>query len=105
MIRRSLNVIALAGGLSIPAHAQPQQEVLTLEKAIEIAERTQPSLLQSRASIEASLGRVDAARVARRPTVSLSASATIGSSAVRPCAADMTKTCGGFFDPTTRTGL
>jgi outer membrane protein len=102
MIGRSLVVIALA---ATPALAQPQQEVLTLEKAIELAERTQPTLVQSRASIEASLGRVDAARVARRPTVSLSASAVIGSSAIRPCADDMTQTCGGFFDPTTRTGL
>jgi outer membrane protein TolC len=103
MSRRSLIVVALC---SAPAYAQaPQQEVLTLEKAIEIAERVQPSLAQSRASIEASLGRVDAARVARRPTVSLSASAAIGSSAIRPCADDMTQTCGGFFDPTTRTGL
>lgn len=102
MIRRSLIVLAIAAA---PAYAQPQQEVLTLEKAIELAERTQPSLVQSRAGIEASLGRVDAARVARRPTVSLSGSATIGSSSIRPCADDMTKTCGGFFDPTTRTGL
>ncbi|MBA3504069.1 MAG: TolC family protein, partial [Deltaproteobacteria bacterium] len=39
------------------------------------------------------------------PTVSLSASATVGSSGLRPCTNDATQTCGGFFDPTTRTGL
>jgi len=65
MIRRALFVIAI----STPAYAQPQQEVLTLEKAIEIAVRVQPVLVQSRANIEAALGRVDQARVARRPTV------------------------------------
>lgn len=102
MIRRLLIVTALC---SAPAYAQPQQEVLTLEKAIEIAQRTQPALVQSRANIEASYGRVDAARVARRPTVNLSVSAAVGSSAIRPCADDATKSCGGFLDPTARTGL
>lgn len=102
MIRRSLFVVTL---LAASAAAQPQQEVLTLEKAIEIAERTQPAIVQSRAAIEVALGRVDAARVARRPTVNLSASASVGSSPLRPCADNLDETCGGFFDPTTQTGL
>ena len=102
MIRRALFVIAI----STPAYAQPQQEVLTLEKAIEIAVRVQPVLVQSRANIEAALGRVDQARVARRPTVTLSAAASVGSAPLRPCAApNQNTTCGGFFDPTTQTGL
>ena len=92
--------------LATPALAQPQQEVLTLEKAIEIAQRVQPTLAQSRAAIEIARGRVDLARVARRPTATLSATAGVGSSPARPCAApneDMT--CGGFFDPAASTGL
>lgn len=102
MIRTALLLVLLGGS----AYAQaPQQEVLTLEKAIEIAERVQPTLVQSRAAVEAAQGRVDAAHVARRPTVQLAASASTGSTAPRPCANDMTMTCGGFFDPTYGTGL
>jgi outer membrane protein TolC len=91
--------------LASPASAQPQQEVLTLEKAIEIAERVQPALAQSRGAVEAARGRVDLARVAHHPTVTLSANASTGSTAVRPCANDPMMTCGGFFDPTVSTGL
>jgi outer membrane protein len=100
MIRRSLIVVALC---TATAYAQPAQEVLTLAKAIEIAQRVQPALAQSRAGIEASLGRVDAARVARRPTVSLSASASASSTYARSCITDPTTgmdVCGGGFgDP------
>ena len=96
MSKRALFLVLLGG----TAYAQPQQEVLTLEKAIEIAERVQPVLAQSRASVEAALGRVDASRVARKPTVTLAASASTGSTPPRPCADDMTMTCGGFFDAT-----
>ncbi len=103
MIRRAFVVVALAG---TAASAQPQPEVLTLEKALEIAERIQPTLVQSRASVEAALGRVDQAKVARNPTITLSASASTGSSPVRPCAPpNEADNCGGFFDPTVSTGL
>lgn len=54
-------------------------EVLTLERAIEIAMRQQPSLRQSRAQLEAAQGRVDLARVARNPTIALDATAGTGS--------------------------
>jgi outer membrane protein len=54
-------------------------EVLTLERAIEIAMNQQPSLRQSRAQLEAAHARVDQARVIRRPTVDLSASLSTGS--------------------------
>ena len=101
MIRRLLLVCLLTA----PAAAQPQQEVLTLEQAIAIAERVQPALAQSRAAVEAARGRADQARVARRPTVMLSASAGVGSNPPRPCADDPDETCGGFFDPTTGTGV
>ncbi|HEX3476748.1 MAG TPA: TolC family protein [Kofleriaceae bacterium] len=50
-------------------------EVLTLERAIEIAMRQQPSLRQSQAALEAARGRADLARVARNPTVVLDATA------------------------------
>ncbi len=52
-------------------------EVLTLERAIEIAMRQQPSLRQTKAQLEAAQGRADLSRVGRRPTVSLNA--TLGS--------------------------
>lgn len=80
-------------------------EVLTLERAIEIAMRQQPSLRQSRAQLEAAQGRVDQSRVIRSPTVTLSASLGVGSTLPRPCAGNPTATCGGFFDPTASTGL
>ncbi|HEU0033340.1 MAG TPA: TolC family protein [Kofleriaceae bacterium] len=80
-------------------------EVLTLERAIQIAMQQQPTLRQTRAQVEAARGRVDQARVPQRPTVTLSASAAVGSAPLRPCDADPTQTCGGFFDPTVSTGL
>jgi outer membrane protein TolC len=55
-------------------------EVLSLERAIEIAMRQQPSLRQSQAALEAARGRVDLARVARRPTLVLDGTAGIRSS-------------------------
>jgi outer membrane protein len=79
--------------------------VLTLERALELAMRLQPSLRQSKAQLEAANGRADLARVVRRPTVGLSASLNAGSTQPRPCADDPTRTCGGFFDPTASTGL
>src|SRR5262245_10627889 len=86
-----------------PASAGP--EVLTLERAIEIAMKQQPSLRQSKAQLEVAQGRIDQSRVARLPTINLSASATANSAQVRPCAGNPTKDCGGFFDPTAGTGL
>jgi outer membrane protein TolC len=54
-------------------------EVLTLDRAIEIAMRQQPSLRQTKAQLEAAQGRVDLAKVARNPTVVLDANASVGS--------------------------
>ncbi len=53
-------------------------EVLTLERALEIAMRQQPNLRSSQAQVEAAAGRVDLARVARRPTLSFDASVGTG---------------------------
>jgi outer membrane protein len=50
-------------------------EVLTLDRAIEIAMRQQPTLRQSQAQLEAARGRVDLAKVARNPTIVLDATA------------------------------
>jgi outer membrane protein len=95
-----------APGPPATAPATPSgAEVLTLERAVELAMRLQPSLRLSRAQLEAANGRADLARVARRPTVGLSASLNTGSTPPRPCDDDPTQTCGGFFDPTASTGL
>lgn len=91
---RSLLAVAL---LATPAAAQPQPqpaEVLTLERAIELATQQQPSVRQARAAAEAAQGRVELARVGRRPTVSLSASASTGSGPPRD-----------VFDPAVSTGI
>ena len=58
-------------------------EVLSLERAIEIAMRQQPILRQSQAALEAARGRADLARVARNPTVVLDATAGTGSTVSR----------------------
>lgn len=65
----------------VPA-ASPSTETLTMEQAVAVALAQQPSLRQSRAQVEAARGRVDQAEVARRPTVTLSASATAGGGGV-----------------------
>lgn len=97
---RSLLMIA---ALAAPAAAQPQTETLTLERAVQLALQQQPNLAQTRANIEAALGRVEQAQVARRPTVNLSA--TLGAGSSRPCGAQVAQTCGGFFEPTYQTGI
>ena len=102
-----------------PAPAAPAPsagpEVLTLERAIEIAMRQQPSLRQSKAQLEAARGRVDLARVARNPTIVLDAS--LGSQSRQqatkqqtdPDTGDVTVTGTGrgpdFFTHTDSTGL
>ncbi|HZJ62083.1 MAG TPA: TolC family protein [Kofleriaceae bacterium] len=79
-------------------------EVLTLERAVEIAMRQQPSLRQSKAQLEATQGRVDLSRVARNPTVQLGA--TVGTGSTRS-AATGTGTGGGndFLSHSEDTGL
>lgn len=103
---RSTLVAALVAAplvtLSAPASAEPRQETLTLPRAIELALKQQPSIRQAQASIEAAEGRVDQARVARRPTVTLSAS--LGASSGRTISGTG-GTTSGFFDPFISTGL
>jgi len=97
---RHLLVVAL---LATPAFAEPRQETLTLPRAIEIAMKQQPSIRQAQASIEAAEGRVDQAKVARKPTVTVSAS--VGVSSGRGTATTTGSTTSGFFDPFISTGL
>ncbi len=97
---RHLLVVAL---LATPAFAEPRQETLTLPRAIEIAMKQQPSIRQAQASIEAAEGRVDQAKVARKPTVTVSAS--VGVSSGRGTTTTTGTTTSGFFDPFISTGL
>ena len=97
---RSLLVIAL---LASPALAEPRQETLTLPRAIEIAMKQQPAIRQARAAIEAAEGRVDQAKVARRPTVGVSASVAVSSGRTTTTTTGVTTS--GFFDPFIATGL
>jgi outer membrane protein TolC len=64
--------------ISTPAFAQSAPQSLTMEQAVEIAMKNQPSLRQSRAQLEASRGRIDQVEATRRPTVNLSVSASVG---------------------------
>jgi len=74
-----------------PNPAQPTTsagpEALTLERAIEIAMKQQPSLRQSKAQLEAAQGRADLARTARLPTIGLDASVGSRSSRGAPTTA------------------
>ncbi|MEO8552559.1 MAG: TolC family protein, partial [Kofleriaceae bacterium] len=79
--------------------AVPGKLTLTIARAVEIAEKTQPSLRQARASVEAAQGRVEGSRVAEHPQVNLAGSVTASNNSRGPC--DITvptgPQCGGFF--------
>ena len=96
-------VIASLLFVATAANAEPTR--VSMQQAVDVALKQHPSLRQNRAAIDAAEGRIDLAKVPLRPTVSVSASLTAGSSRPAPCAGDMTMTCGGFFDPTASTGL
>ena len=87
---------------------QPGALVLTLQQALDIAARQQPSLRQSKATAEAAAARVDQSKVILHPTASLGASLGTGSKSPHACvAADGTaSTCGGgYFTAGLSTGL
>jgi len=96
-------VIVSAFFVASVASAQPTR--LSMQQAVDVALKQHPSVRQSRAAVEAAEGRIDLAKTPLHPTVTVSASVTAGSSRPMPCEADMTMTCGGFFDPTASTGL
>ncbi|HEY4242236.1 MAG TPA: TolC family protein [Kofleriaceae bacterium] len=58
-----------------PEAAAPTEFTLTLDKAVDLAMKQQPSLREAKATADAALARIDSAKVARNPTVTLSASA------------------------------
>jgi outer membrane protein TolC len=76
-----------------------------MQQVVDLAMAQQAELRQVRASAEASAARVELARVPLRPTVSVGASLSTGSTGVRPCTDDPTQSCGGFFDAAASTGL
>ncbi len=97
------------------APAAAETVVISLDRAIEIAVQQQPTLKQQRAQILAAESRVDLAKVARKPSVSLGASVSAGSSRsgfCQPADADgdgqpdgVSVICGGFFAPQITTSL
>jgi outer membrane protein len=88
------SVVVVIGAVlaAAPAYAQPAQQ-LTMEQAVEIAMKQQPSVRQSRASLEAAEGRVDQVEASRRPQLTLSGS--ISAAGGRETFRDV------FLDPTT----
>ncbi|HVK88984.1 MAG TPA: TolC family protein, partial [Kofleriaceae bacterium] len=106
---RSLLLVVL---VAVPAAAQPpgesppqtQTQTLTLARAIELALQQQPSIRLQQANVEAAKGRVDQAKVIRKPTVTLN-----GTVAARTTQGGFVNgvadTSGGFFDPFYSTGL
>jgi len=72
-------------------------EVLTLDRAIEIAMKQQPSLRQTRAQYEAAQGRLDQVRVLRNPTLALNANAALNSQPSCSSRLGAIANCGGFF--------
>lgn len=85
--------------------AETTKLVLTMARAVELAQREQPTLRQARAGVDAARARVDAARIPLRPAASVAASAATGSTVPHPCSDDPSRTCGGSFDATSSTGL
>lgn len=85
--------------------SEPGTVRLTMQQVVELAMSQQAGLRQARASAEASATRIDLAKVALYPTVSLGASLSAGSNPVRPCTDDPTQSCGGFFSASSGTNL
>jgi outer membrane protein len=64
--------------------ATPGKLTLTMQRAVELAEKQHPTIRIARAAVEAAYGRVDSAAVVEHPTVTLSVSAD-ASSSLRSC--------------------
>jgi outer membrane protein len=60
----------------------PGKLILTMARAVELAEKQHPTIRIARAAVEAALGRVDSAAVVEHPTVTLSAGLDAGSTSV-----------------------
>ncbi|HEY4057639.1 MAG TPA: TolC family protein [Kofleriaceae bacterium] len=96
-------VPAVSGEPTTTTNGAAHEETLTLQKAIDLAMKQQPTIRQARAAIEGAEGRVDAAKVARKPTVALQAS--LGASSSRSTGIVTGSSSSGFWDPFITTGL
>ncbi|CAN5544430.1 hypothetical protein BH11MYX1_BH11MYX1_19700 [soil metagenome] len=85
--------------------ATPGKLTLTMARAVEIAEQTQPNLRIARASVEAAQGRVDSANVTEHPVINLGAQISASSDPRGFCNQTSTTRCGGFFTGSYGTGL
>ena len=86
--------------------ATPGKLTLTMARAVEIAEKTHPTIRISRAAVEAAEGRVEGARVPLHPTLTLAGSVGTGSTQPFQCQNTMTgalMSCGGGFTDTVDT--
>ena len=78
-----------------PTTPPPSAQTLTMDEAVALAMRQDPSLRQSRASIEVARGRVDQVQATRRPTLTVTGNLTAsGGGGSGAFARD-------FLDPTT----
>lgn len=82
--------------LPIIAAPTPASDVISLEQALAVARQQHPSIRSTKATIDAAHARIDLAGVPLRPTATVSASATDGSS---------NGPSGGFLVPTLSTGV
>jgi outer membrane protein TolC len=62
--------------------ATPGKLVITMARAVELAEKQHPTIRIARAAVESALGKVDSAAVVEHPTVTLSAGLDAGSTSV-----------------------
>ncbi|MBV8758181.1 MAG: TolC family protein [Deltaproteobacteria bacterium] len=87
--------------------ATPGKLTITMQRAVEIAMRQNPTARQARATAEAAAGRVDLAKIPERPTLSVAGTLGAGNKIPRPCDAldPNSPTCGGFFTTQESTGL
>ena len=87
--------------------AVPGKLTLTMARAVEIAQKTQPSLRQAKATIDAATGRVAGAKVTEHPQVTLSATVGASSNTRGYCTFGdpASGLCGGFFTGSYNTGL
>ena len=107
----------LAGVTDLTTASTPSGVVtLTLDHAVELALKTQPTLREARATAEAAFGRVDSARVARHPVVNVAAGVAVGSTSQcttftsvdgngNPVTVTGQTPCGGYFHPALSTSL
>lgn len=100
---KTLSSLLFIAALAVPAAAQPRTETITLQRAIEIALQQSPSVKQTRAQIESAEARIQSAKVAQRPAVSLQAS--LAGSSRQGGGTITTGTDGGFFTARLSTGF